>query len=85
MDKYRIEYNKPCCIGCGVCAAISEKFWEMDEEEKSHLKDSKSLEGKEVWETREIEESDFKINIEAAEVCPVNVIHIKDKKGESVI
>ena len=83
-NKSRIEHNKPDCIGCAVCAALSEKFWEMDKEKKSHLKNSSLLEDK-GWETLEIEDGDLEINKECAEACPVNVIHIRDKKGNLII
>ena len=84
-EKIKIEHNKQDCIGCGVCVAISDKFWEMSEEGKAHLKESDQLENKEGWETKEIEEEDLQINKEAAEVCPVNVIHLRDKKGNLII
>ena len=84
-EKYKIEHNRPECIGCGVCVAVSDKFWEMNSEGKAHLKESKHLENKEEWETKEIEDEDLQINKEAAESCPVNVIHIRDKKGNIII
>ena len=83
QNKYKIEHNKPECIGCGVCAALAEKFWEIDEEGKSHLINSQKI--KEGWETLEIEDQNFKINLESAESCPVNVIHIKDRNGDQII
>ena len=87
MAKYKIEHNKPECISCGACATVAEEFWEMETrgEMKSHLKNSKPLETNPEWETLEIEEKDLAINKEAAEVCPVNVIHIKDEKGNEII
>lgn len=37
-------------------------------------------------QTLEIDEKDLKCNLEAAQVCPVNVIHIKNKDtGEKLI
>ena len=83
QNKPKIEHNRPECIGCGVCAAMAEKFWEMDQEGKSHLISSKKLETQ--WETKEIEEEEFQINKEAAEACPVNVIHLLDKTGKKII
>jgi len=87
MAKYKIEHNKPECISCGACASVAEEFWEMETEGdcKSHLKGSKPLESNPEWETLEIEEKDFEIHKEAADVCPVNVIHIKDKDGKKII
>ena len=85
--KYKIEHNKPECISCAACVAVAEKFWEMEteDENKSHLKNSKPLETNQKWETLEIGEEDLEINKEAAEVCPVNIIHIKDKEGNKII
>ena len=38
------------------------------------------------WQELALEEKDFKISKEVAESCPVNVIHIVDKKtGEKII
>lgn len=53
-NKYKIEHNRLECIGCGVCIALSDKFCEMDEEVKSHLKNSTKYE--KVWEILKIEE-----------------------------
>ena len=54
----------------------------MDEEGKSHLiNSSKNYQN---WEVLEIEEG-LETNKECAESCPVNVIHIKDKKGNLII
>jgi ferredoxin len=51
--------------------------------DKSHLKESKPA-GNGV-EEREIEEKDFKANLEAAQSCPVNVIHLKDANGKKLV
>ncbi len=78
---YKIEHDKPNCIGCGACAAVAPEFWEM-EGDKSHLKGSRPLgEG----EQRDIEDKDQKPNMEAAQSCPVNVIHLKDANGKQLI
>jgi ferredoxin len=75
MKKYKIEHNKPDCIGCGACAAVCPEFWEM-EEAHSTIKGSKKR--SDGWEELEISERDLECNKEAAESCPVNVIHITD-------
>ncbi|MBU0636048.1 ferredoxin [Candidatus Micrarchaeota archaeon] len=78
---YKIEHDKPNCIGCAACVAVAPDFWEM-ENDKSHLKESKPMgEG----EQREIEEKDKQVNIDAAQSCPVNVIHVKDKAGKELV
>jgi ferredoxin len=78
---FKIEHDKPNCIGCGACAAVAPEFWEM-EGDKSHLKGSKEAGG---GEERDIEEKEFKPNMEAAQSCPVNVIHLKDASGKQLI
>lgn len=85
MKKYTIEHNKPDCISCGACAAVAEKFFEMESEGecKSHLKGSKKIYGDK--EKLEISEEDYEVAKEAADCCPVNVIHIKDEKGNKII
>ncbi len=85
MAKYKIKYNRPECIGCGVCAANCPKFWEMDDNEgKSNLKGAENLDNGSA--ELEIDDNYLECNMEAAESCPVNVIHIIDKdSGEKKI
>ncbi len=81
MAKFRIEHDRPNCIGCGACAAVAPAFWKMDEKDgKSDLVGSvHTKEGGEiVREQLEINDIDSTKNREAADCCPVNVIHITD-------
>jgi len=56
----------------------------MDDDGKSDIVNCKKRE--DGWEELNIEEKDFEINKEAAESCPVNVIHITNKEtGEKII
>ena len=74
MAKYKIEHNRPDCIGCAACAAVAPEHWEMDEDGKSNvIGGNRTPEGK---EERDLEEKDFEENKDAADSCPVNVIHI---------
>ncbi|MBI4451356.1 ferredoxin [Candidatus Woesearchaeota archaeon] len=66
-----VEHDKPACIGCGSCAALVPEHWEMEAEGKSHLKESAKDGEKEL-----LENAPRAKNQEAAEVCPVNCIHI---------
>ncbi|MBI4440607.1 ferredoxin [Candidatus Woesearchaeota archaeon] len=82
-----LEHDRPNCIGCGACAAVTPEFWVMDDDGKSDIKNSKHIKnekGEIVLETLEVSEADFPKNKEAAESCPVNVIHIK-KDNEKII
>ncbi|MCK5107484.1 MAG: ferredoxin [Nanoarchaeota archaeon] len=66
---YKITHDKEGCIGCGACAAIDEKNWEMDDEGKSKLVGTDK-------EEKEFPESELASHKETAEACPVNVIHV---------
>ena len=82
--KYRIEHDRPNCIGCAACAAVAPDFWTMSEDGKSDIVGS--IKKEDETEELEIEEKDFACNKEAADSCPVNVIHIVNKQtGEKII
>lgn len=83
MVKFKIIHDRANCIGCGACAAICEKFWEMDNDGKSNIIKGKKLDN--GTEELLIEEKDFEANKEAAESCPVNVIHLKNLETEEDI
>jgi ferredoxin len=72
MPKIILERFK--CIGCGSCCNVCGEFFEMSEDGKSHLKESK-LDTKKNIEEREINE--VGCVKEAAERCPMGCIHIK--------
>lgn len=75
MDKkYKIKYDRSGCIGAGTCASLCPKNWKISDD------------GKADYENKEFGEEDLKCNMEAADSCPVNVIHIIDKKtGKQLI
>ena len=73
MAKYKIEYDREGCIGAGVCVSLCPENWSMSD-------DGKATVAKIV-----IDESELKKNKDAAEGCPVNVIHIVDEKGNKII
>lgn len=75
--KYKLEHNLNECIGCGACTAVCPDHWEMGEDNKAHI--IKGKKRKDGWEEKEIDEKDLKINKEAADSCPVDTIHIKEK------
>ncbi len=81
--KYVLQHDRPNCIGCAACAAVAPDFWEMHDGGKSDIKGGKDKE--DGWQEREIEEKDFEINKEAADSCPVNVIHIVKKDSKEKI
>lgn len=81
--KYQIQHDRPNCIGCAACAAVAPDFWEMHDDGKSDIIGSKKRD--DGWEEMDIDEKDFAANKEAAESCPVNVIHIVNKETKEKI
>ena len=81
--QYILQHNRPDCIGCAACEAVAPEFWEMNEDGKSDIKNGKNVDN--GWQELEFEEKDFTINKDAAESCPVNVIHIVKKDTKEKI
>ncbi len=75
MSKKVVHFKKDC-ISCGACAAISPEYWEMDEEGLAQLKGSTEV--GEKWERKIKSLEEEAENQEAADVCPVNIIHIEE-------
>ncbi len=71
----KIILNKNECIGCGACAAICPKYFEMGDDAKSCLKNAvkNKKNNQEKLTVKEI--SCIK---EAADSCPVRAILIKE-------
>ena len=81
---YKIEHNRPDCIGCAACVSCSPKYWEMNEDNLADIKNSKKR--KDGWQELVITKEDLDENKEAADCCPVNVIHITNMDtGEKLI
>jgi ferredoxin len=77
MTKIIQKYEE--CIGCGTCAALCPKFWEMNDETFKVILVGGTVneEKKEaVLEVPEMSEEDLKCNKESAEACPVQIIEI---------
>lgn len=81
--KYKLEHDKPNCIGCGACEAVAPDFWEMNDDGKSDIINGKERDDE--WQELDISEEAFEQNKEAAESCPVNVIHLKRLKDNQKI
>ena len=77
MKQYKIIYERGECIGVAACAAVNPEVWEMDEFNKAKLVKGSFNEETGKFE-RIIHENDLQANIEAAQVCPVSIIHIID-------
>ncbi len=83
MTKFILQHNRPDCIGCGACAAVAHDHWEMNDDGKSDIIKGQAKEN--GWQELEIEDKDFEKNKQAAESCPVNVIHLKNKETQEKI
>ncbi len=82
--KFIVQHDRPECIGCAACTAVAPEFWEMNDDEKSDIIGGKDKD--DGWQELDIDDKDYTENFEAAESCPVNVIHIVNKKtGEKII
>jgi len=69
----KIVFERDKCIGCGSCGAVCPRNWELNEDGKSKLLDSK-LNPETKNHEKEIEK--IECNQEAADSCPVQCIHI---------
>ena len=73
----KIVYDRENCIGAAACVAAAAKFWELVNDGKADLKNSKKNEsGK--FELEVSSKKDVEMNKEAADVCPVKVIVIEE-------
>lgn len=83
--KYRLIHDRDICISCSACASICPKYWEMEDDGKAsiigHTRTGNGEE--EVLGTKEKPlTEDFEENMEAAECCPVNCIHVNEFKDD---
>ncbi|MFH1656773.1 MAG: ferredoxin [Candidatus Nealsonbacteria bacterium] len=70
----KIIFELEKCSGCGSCAALCHKKWELKEDGKSQLLGSKKNSETNNFE-KEITEKNC--NQEASDSCPVQIIHIE--------
>ncbi len=77
MTEFKIVHDRPNCIGCATCAAINPEHWKMSEVDgKSDVIGANKDGTDEILEIKELDK-----DMEAAEACPVNCIHLyKDEE-----
>lgn len=68
---FRIEIDKQACIGCGTCAVLAPKAFELDDEGYSVVKDS--------WK-----EVDDETLINTARSCPSGGVILFDEEGNKL-
>lgn len=69
MAKIQLEREK--CIGCGSCQALCPKYFELQDDGKSHIKDAVKQ------DVEELETDKLECAESAAEACPAQCIHIE--------
>mgnify|MGYP003771133841 CR=1 FL=1 len=69
MAKIKLDRNK--CIGCGSCAALCSKCFEIIDDGKSHIKNA------EKKDIEELEVDKIDCAESAAEACPAQCIYIE--------
>jgi len=81
---YKIVYDRKSCIGAAACAAVAPDFWIMAEDGKADLyKFETDKDGNQVLFVKESEltvegKKAIALHKDAAEVCPVQAIHVYD-------
>ncbi len=71
MGVFKIKLDQGC-IGCGACESACPENWKMKGELAEFKKDT-------------ISEEELPKNKEAAQVCPVMIIHIEDENGKQIM
>ena len=83
VARFKVVYERVNCIGAAVCVAVDPIKWELNADGKADLKGS--IQSGDVFEL-ELSESELEAMKQAAEGCPVNVIHIINiETGEKII
>lgn len=77
-NEYLLEQDRLNCIGCGACVAVAPNHWEVSEDGKVSIINGKTRQ--DGFEEKTITKKELQENMEAAESCPVNVIHISSLK-----
>ncbi len=72
MTLYKIVYDKDSCVGAGKCVEANPANWRLED-------------GKVVVSKTEIDDSELKSNLDAANSCPVSAIKIVNSEtGEEI-
>ncbi len=85
MTRFIVKLDRTGCIGASSCTATDPISWKIAAHNKVDLEGAqKNADNSE--QTKEISEEELKVYLEAAQACPVNVIHIfKKDTGEKLI
>jgi len=71
----RITHFREKCIGCNYCEEVAPDRWAMNAADgKSDLLESRQKKGIFI---ALVTDDEYEANMEAAEICPVNIIRIE--------
>lgn len=71
----RITHHRIKCIGCNYCVEVAPSNWIMDKSDgKSTLLEAKGKKGIYISINSD---DDYEQNVEAANICPVNIIKVE--------
>ena len=76
----KVKVNKDACIGCGACAAICDKVFEINDEGLSEVKVEENSENKEEFVSVK-EELQDEVR-DAADSCPTGAIEVEEGQEE---
>ena len=73
--RYKIIIESKKCIGCGTCETLCPKHFQIQEDGKAHIINSK-VNPETDNEEAEVEEGELDCIKNAADACPAQCIHI---------
>ena len=76
---FKVIVERDRCTSCGSCEDLCPELFELDERGIAHIIGSERLENNDV-----IEMEEEKCSLDAAESCPVMIIHVYED-GDEVI
>lgn len=79
MAGFKVVLEREECISCQACVESCPDSFEMADDEWAHLKNSTR-----VGSNDELGADDLGCRKEAAEACPVNIIHIFDGNNKII-
>ena len=75
MAKYKVTFDRENCIGAATCTAVSDNWKIVEDGKADYAGAKKNSQG--LYE-KIIDEKSLDNELQAAQACPVNVIHIEN-------
>jgi ferredoxin len=76
---FKIVIERDNCTSCGSCEDVCPELFELDETSIAHIIGSERIDNKD-----ELETEDQRCSVDAAESCPVMIIHVYED-GEEIL